>query len=128
MKRVIEVRFRKPAWSEDIVLSNDVLRFGEGTETFGQIHSNQGIRFDGVAHNMVSSAVAKYDDPDHTGNQEFGVHTHVSPVDPLPPAAVPNRPAVFQGRALFPDPERRLHGRLGRLELHEGSGSGRCQQ
>jgi hypothetical protein len=115
VKRVIKVRFRKPAWSEDIVLANDVLRFGEGTETFGKIHSNQGIRFDGVAHNVVSSAVASYDDPDHSGGQEFGVHTHVSPVDPLPPASVPERKDVFEGGRSFPVASTDFTGVLGDL-------------
>jgi len=59
------------------------MRFGEGTEIFGPIHSNKGIRFDGLAHNVVTSALSSYDDPDHTGNNEFGVHTHVN----APPAS-----------------------------------------
>jgi hypothetical protein len=52
------------------------MRFGAGTEVFGKIHSNVGIRFDGVAHNVISSGVASFDDPDHGGGNEFGVHTH----------------------------------------------------
>jgi hypothetical protein len=99
--RVIEVRFRRPSWSEYVVLANDVMWFGSGTETFGKIHSNYGIRFDGVANNLVTSAVSDYNDPDHTGNNEFGVHTHTNPVDPLPPAAVPSRPDVFKGGRQF---------------------------
>jgi len=100
-QRIINVRFRKPVWSEYIVLANDTLRFGAGTEVFGKIHSNQGIRFDAIAHNIVSSSLYSYNDPDHSGNDEFGVHTHTAPVDPLPPAAVPDRPDVFRGgRAL----------------------------
>ncbi len=114
-KRVIEVRFRKPAWSEDIVLANDVLRFGAGTEVFGKIHSNEGIRFDGVAHNLISSSVSTYDDPDHTGGNEFGVHTHDSPVDPLPPAAVPTRADVFEGGRKFPVTATDFNGVLGDL-------------
>jgi hypothetical protein len=114
-KRIIEVRFRKPAWSEDIVLANDFLRFGAGTETFGKIHSNQGIRFDGVAHNLVSSSVATYDDPDHSGGNEFGVHTHDTPVDPLPPAALPDRPDIFEGGRSFPVAATDFNGVLGDL-------------
>ncbi len=114
-KRVIEVRFRKPAWSENIVLANDFLRFGAGTEVFGKIHSNQGIRFDGVAHNKVTSAVSTFNDPDHTGGNEFGVHTHDTPVDPLPPAAVPTRADIFEGGRTFPVASTDFNGVLGDL-------------
>lgn len=100
--RIIQVRFRKPAWSEYIVLANDDLRFGAGTEVFGKIHSNQGIRFDGLAHNIVSSALSTYNDPDHTGANEFAVHTHDSPTDPAPPTAVPDRSDVFESGREFP--------------------------
>ena len=115
VKRVIQVRFRKPSWSEYTVLANDTMRFGAGTEVFGKIHSNQGIHFDGLAHNSVTSAVASYDDPDHTGANEFGVHTHVAPVDPLPPTAVPDRPTVFEGGREFPVAATDFNGVLGDL-------------
>jgi hypothetical protein len=111
--RTIEVRFRKPAWSDDAVLTNESVRFGSGVEVFGPIHSNQGIRFDGIAHNVVSSAVSSYNDPDHTGGDEFGVHTHDSPTDPLPPAAVPDRPDVFEGGRTFPVASVDFNGLLG---------------
>ncbi|MFZ2187176.1 MAG: pilus assembly PilX N-terminal domain-containing protein [Candidatus Moraniibacteriota bacterium] len=112
--RTLEVRFRRPSWSESAVLANDFMRFGAGTETFGKIHSNQGIRFDGVAHNVVSSSVATYDDPDHTGNNEFGVHTH-DPMDPLPPAAVPVRTDIFEAGRTFPVATVDFNGVLGDL-------------
>lgn len=57
---------------------------------------------DGVAHNIVTSAVATYDDPDHSGAVEFGVHTHTAPTDPLPPATPPPKPAVFMAGRQFP--------------------------
>ena len=76
IKRELEVRCGIPSWSTYSTLANDVMRFGEGTETWGPIHSNYGIRFDGVSHNIISSAVLDYDDPDHLGSKEFGVHTH----------------------------------------------------
>jgi hypothetical protein len=78
VKRIIQVRFRQPAWCEYAVIADDFMRFGEGTEVFGMIHSNQGIRFDGVAHNIVSSSVPTFNDPDHSGANEYGVHTHVN--------------------------------------------------
>lgn len=114
-KRILEVRFRRPSWSESAVLANEFIRFGAGTEVFGQIHSNKGIRFDGLAHNVVSSAVATHDDPDHGGGNEFGVHTHDSPVDPLPPSAVPTRVDVFEAGRAFPVATVDFNGVLGDL-------------
>ncbi len=115
VKRTIEVRFRRPSWSEYAVLANDFMRFGTGTKVYGKIDSNEGIRFDGVAYNVVSSAVSKYNDPDHSGGDEFGVHTHVNPPPgtgvnntfrPLeaPPNSVPNRSDVFKAGRVFPVP------------------------
>ena len=52
----------------------------------------------------MTSSVYSYDDPDHSGGQEFGVHTHLNPIDPLPPAAVPNRTNVFEAGRQFPVP------------------------
>lgn len=105
--RKIKVRLAIPSLAKYAVAANDTMRFGEGTEVFGPIHSNGGIRFDGLAHNLVTSALTSYDDPDHAGNQEYGVHTHlINPAgsgvsagglvseDP-PPATPPNRPDVF---------------------------------
>jgi len=76
LKRTLKARIRKPSWSEFIVLANDVMRFGEGTEAWGPIHSNNGIRFDGLAHNLVSSEVETYWDPD-TGSTKPGVWTNL---------------------------------------------------
>jgi hypothetical protein len=71
------------------------------------VHSNGGIRFDGLAHNVVSSTKNTYTDPDSPNDNAFGVHTHVVPADPtippspLPPPSVPNRTDVFEaGRTL----------------------------
>ncbi len=102
--RKLKVQMGIPSWAKYSFAANDAMRFGSGTEVYGEIRSNAGIRFDALAHNLVSSAKSSYDDPDHTGDQEFGVHTHVSPVDPLPPAAVPNRPDVFRAGRQFPVP------------------------
>lgn len=102
--RAASVRFAKPSIAKYAVAANDSMRFGEGTEVFGPIHSNQGIRFDGIAHNLVTSAVSSYDDPDHSGGNEFGVHTHAGQTDPLPPASPPSRPDVFMAGRQFPVP------------------------
>jgi hypothetical protein len=113
--RKIKVQLAKPSLAKYAVVSNDNIRFGEGTEVFGPIHSNGGIRFDGLAHNIITSAVASYDDPDHSGNQEFGVHTHVTAPPgsgvndtfrsgEAPPSTVPSRTDVFQVGRSFPTP------------------------
>jgi hypothetical protein len=104
IKRAVEVQFAKPSWAKYAIVANDVMRFGTGTEVYGQIHSNGGIRFDGLAHNTVTSAVTSYDDPDHTGSNEYGVHTHLTTTDPLPPTAVPSRTDVFEVGREFPVP------------------------
>lgn len=105
--RTVKVRFRQPAWSEYVVLSDSNIRFGEDTNIIGLIHGNGGVRFDAVAHNIVSSSVATYDDPDHGGlSDEFGVHTHTDPVDPFPPSAVPIRNDVFMAGRQFPVPKK----------------------
>ncbi len=99
--RKIETKLAIPSLAKYAVVANADMRFGSGTEVFGPVHSNGGIHFDGIAHNIVSSAKSTYDDPDHSGGSEYAVHTHVSPTDPLPPVALPPRPDVFlAGRQL----------------------------
>jgi len=102
--RKIEVEVAKPSLAKYAVATENNIRFGEGTEVWGPIHSNGGIRFDGLAHNIISSALSTYKDPDHSGNSEFAVHTHLSPIDPYPPASVPQRTDVFQVGRQFPVP------------------------
>lgn len=100
--RTISVQMAIPSFAKYAAVLNEDVRFGEGTVVYGPIHSNGGIRFDGVAHNIVSSVKESYDDPDHSGPFEFGVHTHVSPTDPNPPAEIPDRPDVFVVGREFP--------------------------
>lgn len=104
ISRTIRTKLAIPSFAKYAFAADTDMRFGEGTEVFGPVHSNGGIRFDGLAHNVVSSAKEKYDDPDHGGGNEFGVHTHVSPTDPLPPSAVPPRADVFETGREFPVP------------------------
>ena len=87
--RRIEAKFAIPSIAKFAFVANSKMRFGAGTEVFGPIHSNDGIRFDGLAHNLVTSFKYSYDDPDHSGADEYGVHTHLSPSDPIPPAPPP---------------------------------------
>ena len=104
--RKVKARLAMPSLAKFAVVADDVMRFGVGTEVYGQIQSNNGIRFDGLAHNLVSSAQSTYDDPDHSGGSEFAVHTHVN-VPPSTgindsyrsaealPNSLPNRSDVF---------------------------------
>jgi hypothetical protein len=119
VSRKIRVEMAIPSLAKYAVAANDVMRFGEGTEVFGPIHSNQGVRFDGLIHNLITSAVSTYDDPDHdevgVDKQEFAIHTHVNAPPgsgvndafrPLegPPSAVSSRPDVFEVGRQFPVP------------------------
>lgn len=126
--RTIRVRLRRPSWSEYAALTHEAVRFGQGTEVFGRVHSNNGIRFDGLAHNLVTSSVDEYNDPDHTGGNEFGVHTHVNappgsginnsfrPAEALP-NTVPSRTDVFEAGREFPVAPLDFNGLQGDLGL-----------
>lgn len=116
ISRKIKVEMAIPSLAKYAVAANDVMRFGDGTEVFGPIHSNKGIRFDGLAHNIITSALSSYDDPDHTGNNEFAVHTHVNPppgsgindtfrsLEAPPTNPVRTRTDVFEVGRQFPIP------------------------
>jgi hypothetical protein len=129
MKRTVRVRFRRPSWSEYAVLANDFMRFGEGTEVYGKIHSNGGIRFDGLSHNVISSLLPTVDDPDHIGAVEFGVHTHKNlpplttindtfrPGEAPPTSPVAARADVFEAGRQFPVSEVSFNGVLSDLSL-----------
>lgn len=110
LKRTIEVELKKTSFADYMFISNSNVQFATGTSvTEGDIHSNGGIRFDGVAdvNSAVYSALASYDDPSHNDGDpttttdeifDFGVHTHRSPADPPPPANMPDRSAdIFRG-------------------------------
>ncbi len=116
IKRAVQTKLAIPSFAKFAVVANDFMRFGDGTEVFGPIHSNNGIRFDGIAHNLVTSTVATFNDPDHTGNNEFGVHTHVNnpgggvndsfrALEAPPTNPVPNRIDVFKVGRQFPVPQ-----------------------
>ena len=115
ISKVVQVKLGIPSYTKYAAAVNAAVRFGQGTEVFGAIHSNGGIRFDGVVHNIVTSALSSYDDPDHSGNNEFGVHTHVN-VPPAtgvndnfrpleaPTSTIMNRSDVFMAGRQFPVP------------------------
>ncbi len=115
VSRTLQVKMGVPSLAKYAFVANAALRFGQGTEVFGPIHSNDGIRFDGIAHNLVTSAKVSYDDADHTGAVEFAVHTHLNPPPgsgsndtfrsaEAPPATMPNRNDVFVAGRQFPVP------------------------
>ena len=113
--RTIIAKLAIPSFGNYAVASNSNVTFGQGTEVFGPIHSNFGISFEGLAHNLITSAVSSYQDSDHTGGPEFGVHTHVRPPPATglytsavtaeePPNPVQARPDVFIAGRSFPAP------------------------
>jgi len=127
IKRTIQSKLAIPSFAKFAIVANDVMRFGEGTEVFGPIHSNGGIRFDGIAHNLVTSATSSYNDPDHTGNNEFGVHTHLNvgggvnntfrSLEAPPTDPVPTRSDVFLVGRQFPVPQADFTGITNDLSL-----------
>lgn len=77
--RTIVAELGIPSFANYAIVANDTvngLRIGEDTETYGPVHNNGGVRFDGIAHGIVTSSVTSYNDPDHSGANEEGVHTH----------------------------------------------------
>ncbi len=128
VKRTIQTKLAIPSFAKFAVIANDFMRFGEGTEVFGPIHSNGGIRFDGTAHNLITSALSSYNDPDHIGNSEFGVHTHRNllsstvndsfrPLEAPPTNPIPSRSDIFMAGRLFPVPQSDFTGITGDLSL-----------
>ena len=115
ISKILKVRMGIPSFTKFAAALNDNVRFGQGTDVYGAIYSNGGIHFDGTAHNLILSALPSYKDPDHAGNSEFGVHTHVNPppatgvtntfiAAEAPPSPVMNRPDVFFVGRQFPVP------------------------
>jgi hypothetical protein len=106
--RKILTQVAKPSIAEHAFAGNSAMRFGAGTEVFGSIYSNGGIRFDGLAHNMVSSGATTYTDNDSdacTTTNSYAVHTCLAPADPRSPTALPSRPDVFiAGRQINQQP------------------------
>lgn len=95
--RTVTVQQGIPSFTKWAVVANAAMRFGAGTEVFGPIHSNGGIRFDGIAHNIVTSYLQTYTDVDfdRCTAYSWAVHTCVNPDDPAPMTALPTRTDVF---------------------------------
>ncbi len=107
VKKTIVARYGIPSFSKFAVLLNCNVRFGSGTEIYGPVHSNGGIEFNGVAHNIVTSAVKCYDNPD------------TSYVDPCEDPGVwteePDPSQVFLAGKKFPVPAIDFNGILANL-------------
>ncbi len=107
--RKVQESMAIPSLAKFAVVANDNMYFGPGTTIYGPIQSNKGIHFDGVAHNLVASALTTYTDPD-TGLNEWAVYTDVTnpPTypnpDPQPNTPVINRPDIFMAGRQSPVP------------------------
>jgi len=108
VSRSIQAQFAIPSFAQYAVVANDNMNFGTGTATYGPIQSNYGIHFDGTAHNIVSSALSTYEDPDclaggGTNSQckEYAVYTTG---DPQPPTTQPADSGIFLAGRQFPVP------------------------
>jgi hypothetical protein len=101
ISRAIQTKLAKPSIAKYAVVANANMRFGAGTEVFGPIHVNGGMRFDGLAHNIVSSSLETYTDLD-TNYTEYAIYTTITPRDPFPPTVLPSRSDIFEvGRQLL---------------------------
>ncbi len=49
IEKIIEITLGIPSLAKYSVVLNSDVRFGQGTVVYGEIHSNGGIRFDGIA-------------------------------------------------------------------------------
>lgn len=133
--RKVKVRFRRPSWSEYVFLSNSFMNFGNQATVYGKVHSNNGIHFDGIAYNTVSSLLPRFNCPVCGGSRmKFGVHTTRNPADgdapsyPWSPGTVPSRPDVFVGGREFPTAEISFNGvttDLANAKLQAQAGFGR---
>lgn len=110
IKRTIEVECGVPSWSTYSTLCDSHIRFGPSTIATGRIHSNGGVRFDGVASNIVSSYLETYIDNDDD-TLRFGVNTRDpdgrGTADPQPngdpPTNLPaDNPVIFGAGRSFP--------------------------
>ncbi|MFA6077193.1 MAG: hypothetical protein WC735_03930 [Candidatus Paceibacterota bacterium] len=104
--RKIETFVAKPSIAKYSVAGNNAMRFGAGTEIFGPVHINGGIRFDGLAHNIVTSGTTTYTDTDSDActDDSWGVHTCLGADDPSPPTVLPSRLDVFEVGRLISQP------------------------
>ncbi|MEK7463789.1 MAG: hypothetical protein AAB610_01570 [Patescibacteria group bacterium] len=99
--RKIQSTLAIPSLAKYAVVANAFMNFGSGTVVQGPIHSNGGIHFDGIAYNIVSSAVNTFTDPDVNATK-WAVYTTSGSDDPNPMTALPVRNDVFMAGRQFP--------------------------
>ena len=98
------------------------------------IHSNQGIRFDGVAHNIISSSVPSFEDPDHSGGPnsectpmlillpQTGINDSFRPNEAPPTIRCQTRSDVFQAGRKVNQPVKNFNSLDCGFESNERSG------
>jgi len=59
-KRNVVVLVGLPSLARFTTVVHNNLSYGSNAETFGPVHSNGGVKFDGIAHNLVTSALEEY--------------------------------------------------------------------
>jgi len=112
VSRTVQAIMAIPSLAKFAVIANDNMNFGAGTTVYGQVQSNKGVHFDGIAHNLIASALPKYTDPDSsscTTYNSYAVHTCVPTQgypngDPVSPNPLPTRADIFMAGRQFPVP------------------------
>ena len=59
-ERYVAVSVGRPSLARFTTVVNGNISYGSTAETFGPVHANGGIKFDGVAHNLMTSALSTY--------------------------------------------------------------------
>ena len=59
-KRHVVVLLGIPSLAKYTTVVDDDISYGSTAEAYGPVHSNGGVKFDGVAHNIISSALEQY--------------------------------------------------------------------
>jgi hypothetical protein len=89
IKKIIAVKMGIPSFAKYAWVLNSNVVFGTTAQVYGVIDSNGGIQFDGIAHNLVESALTTYTDTSNNNKTEWAVYTTSVPADPQPPTALP---------------------------------------
>ena len=89
INKIIQVRMGIPSFAKYAWVLNDNVSFGTTAQVYGLIDSNKGVHFDGIAHNLVESALSTFSDPTNSNMTEWAVYTDNAPADPQPPTALP---------------------------------------
>ena len=101
IKKVVTVRLGVPSFAQYAWVLNSPVVFGTTAQVYGMIYSNAGVQFNGVAHNVVESALTTFADPNNGNNNEWAVYTTNAPADPQPPTVLPSQQNIFlAGRTL----------------------------